>query len=208
MDTSTATAGAVAAMAALAACAAGGLCATSEAVAVTDAHELQPQSELEPEPECLGEGGLRDEPDAADELASAVTIMVNTSPIEIHPSTIVIEEIVGALLGHVPLLRKCPILIVCDWFKVKEQNKYRAGQITAEKAARYEEYVARLRRLAARGSGNVLEGARVLVLSERCGFGFAVKEALPHVVTPYPLLTIRLAQMHTMRLEIFDQHSP
>jgi hypothetical protein len=195
-------------MAALAACAAGGLCATSEAVAVTDAHELQPQSELEPEPECLGEGGLPDEPDAADELASAVTIMVNTSPIEIHPSTIVIEEIVGALLGHVPLLRKCPILIVCDWFKVKEQNKYRAGQITAEKAARYEEYVARLRRLAARGSGNVLEGARVLVLSERCGFGFAVKEALPHVVTPYPLLTIRLAQMHTMRLEIFDQHSP
>jgi len=133
--------------------------------------------------------------DAEDELGAAITIMVNTSPIEIHPSTVIIEEIVGALLGHVPLLRKCPILIVCDWFKLKEQNKYRSGQITAEKAARYEEYVARLHRLSAASSGNVLEGAKVLVLSERCGFGYAVKEALPHVTTPYILM-----QQHDRRL--------
>eukprot|EP01043_Picozoa_sp_COSAG02_P022893 COSAG02_NODE_1204_length_13898_cov_42.005870_10_plen_424_part_00 len=192
-----------AAIAALAACAARGCLPCAAPVvttnAVLDDEQLQsrpePEPETEPEPECVVAHKLSDGADGAEELASAITIMVNTSPIELHPSTIVIEEVVGALLGQVPLLRKCPILVVCDWFKVKDQNKYRSGQITAEKAARYQEYVRRLRCLSARDSGNVLEGAQILVLSERCGFGFAVKAALPHVSTPYILM-----QQHDRRL--------
>ena len=147
----------------------------------------------QPEPEPQPEPKLQPEPEA--ELAAAITVMINTSPIEIHPSTVIIEEIVGALLGHVPLLRRCPKLIVCDGFKVREANRYRAGQITAEKAARYREYVERLRRLSAPGSGNVLEGAQVLVLAERQGFGYAVRAALPRVATPYILM-----QQHDRRL--------
>jgi hypothetical protein len=52
----------------------------------------------------------RNESNAA-ELAGLVTIVVNTSPIELHPSTILIEEILEALLGHVPALRRCPKLV-------------------------------------------------------------------------------------------------
>ena len=175
--------------------AAGYLCALSRTA--------DPEPEPEPEPQPQRQAAPH--PPAADaslhlsaaerELAAAITIMVNTSPIEIHPSTVIIEEIVGALIGHVPLLCGCQKLIVCDWFKVKEANKYRSGQITAEKARRYEEYVARLRRLSAKGSGNALEGATVLVLTERSGFGFAVKQALPQVSTPYILM-----QQHDRRL--------
>lgn len=220
----TASAAGVAAVAVVAMTACTSLCATYTSadsvsgapMAIQDPPDLETETAPKPEPEpvlepvlgcvqqdrCVRESAVAqaNEQDAADELAAAITIMVNTSPIELHPSTIVIEEVVAALLGQVPLLRKCSLLIVCDWFKVKDQNKYRSGQITAEKASRYQEYVARLRRLSAQGSGNVLEGARVLVLSERCGFGFAVKEALPHVATPYILM-----QQHDRRLrQYFD----
>eukprot|EP01050_Picozoa_sp_SAG11_P029361 SAG11_NODE_8239_length_1042_cov_1.460233_2_plen_139_part_00 len=54
---------------------------------------------------------------AADELASLVTIVVNTSPIQLHPSTILIEEVLEALILNVPSLRHCPKLIICDWVR-------------------------------------------------------------------------------------------
>jgi hypothetical protein len=130
------------------------------------------------------------------ELAKALTIMFNTSPIELHPSTVLVEEVMGALIGHLPCLRRCHKLIVCDGYKIRDAgSKYRAGRITSDHTAKYHEFIARLKLLSASGSGSVLEGAQVLVLEQRQGFGFALKAGLEHVRTPYLLV-----QQHDRRL--------
>ena len=59
--------------------------------------------------------------------------------------------------------------------------------MTADKASDYEEYKAKLRDLSQRNEG-CLAGAELLELTERMGFGFALKEALEHVVTPLVLV--------------------
>jgi hypothetical protein len=119
---------------------------------------------------------------------------------------VLIEEIIGALIGHLPILARCPKLIVCDWFKLakaqgtggtggKGGNRYRAGQITRAHEQRYQEYVRRLREMCEPDSGTVLAGAQLLVMESRQGFGYALRAGLAHVHTPYLLV-----QQHDRRL--------
>jgi hypothetical protein len=67
---------------------------------------------------------------------------------------------------------------------VRGKNKFRSGEITAERAAAYEDYKGRLRALSMT-TGSLLAGATVLELADRNGFGFAMREGLAHVTTPY-----------------------
>ena len=102
---------------------------------------------------------------------------------------VLVEEVLGALVGHLPCLRFCPKLIICDWYKLRDAgSKYRAGQVSffckvslvswgapflncrghlcqiaPDHAAKYLEYIARLRVLCQSGSGSVMEGAQLVV---------------------------------------------
>ena len=100
-----------------------------------------------------------------------LTVIITTSPISTHPSTAMLEEVVGSF-ALVPGLRSCPTVVVFDGYKVKDQPRYRSGHVTADGAERYREYVRRVLRL---GLG------APLVLAERMGFGFALRAGLREV---------------------------
>ena len=64
-------------------------------------------------------------------------------------------------------------------YKTREKPKYRSGQVTEEGGLAYEEFLQRLKKL------NLGEIARC---QERQGFGFALKNALTRVRTPYVIV--------------------
>ena len=64
-------------------------------------------------------------------------------------------------------------------YKTREKPKYRSGQVTEEGGLAYEEFLTRLKKL------NLGEIVRC---SERQGFGFALKNALTRVRTPYVIV--------------------
>ena len=109
--------------------------------------------------------------DAFRPLHQLLTVVITTSPISTHPSTAMLEEVVGSF-ALVPGLRSCPTVVVFDGYKVKDQPRYRSGHVTADGAERYREYVRRVLRL---GLG------KPLVLAERMGFGFALRAGLREV---------------------------
>mmetsp|Transcript_20137 Transcript_20137/g.63357 ORF Transcript_20137/g.63357 Transcript_20137/m.63357 type:complete len:255 (-) Transcript_20137:28-792(-) len=78
-----------------------------------------------------------------------------------------------------PCLADCPVIVSCDGYKVREKPKYRSGQVTREGGDAYEEF---LKRLAKLNLGQIVR------CEEREGFGFALKNALRHVRTPYVLV--------------------
>ncbi len=67
----------------------------------------------------------------------------------------------------------------CDGYKTRDKPKYRSGQVTEEGGLAYEEFLTRLKKL------NLGEIARC---QERQGFGFALKNALTRVRTPYVIV--------------------
>ena len=112
-------------------------------------------------------------------LCDRLTVILCTSPVKTNPSTALIEETVGSMRHYAPELAACPTLVLCDGYKVKDQPKYRSGQVTAEGGAKYEAYLERLRALAF---------GRMVRCVERQGFGFALKHALTFVKTPYVIV--------------------
>eukprot|EP00937_MAST-01D_sp_MAST-1D-sp2_P000485 g485.t1 len=134
-----------------------------------------------------------------------LSIVLTTSPIAAHPSTSLVETVLRSF-AHVPGLFRCRLVIVCDGCKVGAKPKYKSGVVTDDAAARYREYIARLRclardgalgRMAAAGAG--LDGAvggsdsragaggslgfpaaqvHIEELPQRMGFGLAVQAAL------------------------------
>ena len=112
-------------------------------------------------------------------LEDKVTVVLCTSPVKSNPSTKLIQETYGSMCHYAPCLKACRLIICCDGYKTRERPKYRSGQVTQEGGLQYEEFLTRLKKL------NLGEIARC---SERQGFGFALKNALTRVRTPYVIV--------------------
>eukprot|EP00300_Choanocystis_sp_HF-7_P024345 c2576_g1_i1.p1 GENE.c2576_g1_i1~~c2576_g1_i1.p1 ORF type:complete len:333 (+),score=67.10 c2576_g1_i1:27-1001(+) len=124
-----------------------------------------------------------------------LTIVVTTSPVDSHPNTSILEQTITSL-SLIPCLcpnpaqsvaRTCRLVIVCDGCRVTDDNKFRQGKVTSDKAADYDEYKRRLRELSAQDQG-WLAGAEIVELKERMGFSFALKAGIEHVNTPYVMV--------------------
>jgi len=87
-----------------------------------------------------------------------LSIVITTSPIQSHPSTDVIDQVINSfdLLqldcssndtsnNNNNVLKKIQVLIVCDGYKVNQNHAYKSGKITQQKSVDYELYVERLK---------------------------------------------------------------
>ena len=117
------------------------------------------------------------------ELAAAApltTVIITTSPVASNPSTQMLEAVVDSF-ALVPGLTDCPIILVFDGCKISSQSRPKSGVVTEEEGRRYEQF-----------AGNCEELIRChpsfcnctcLRMSERVGFGCAVRGAMRQVVT-------------------------
>lgn len=53
------------------------------------------------------------------DLRALVTITLNTSPVPIHPSTRLLEEIVASIFEHAPEVAGCRLIIIADGYKAR-----------------------------------------------------------------------------------------
>ena len=115
---------------------------------------MQPEPEPDPEPEPATQRQL-----ALEEL---LTVIITTSPIQSHPSSQMLEEVLGSF-DHVAGLRGCRTLLMCDGYKIMGQQKQpkagsetkqpdseslraannqgKKGLVSAEVGRRYDEYI-------------------------------------------------------------------
>eukprot|EP00123_Amoebidium_parasiticum_P005069 comp16315_c0_seq1/m.14103 comp16315_c0_seq1/g.14103 ORF comp16315_c0_seq1/g.14103 comp16315_c0_seq1/m.14103 type:complete len:287 (-) comp16315_c0_seq1:294-1154(-) len=116
-------------------------------------------------------------------LRDRLTVLLTTSPVVTNPDTRMIEAVLHSF-AHVNQLGTCRLIIVCDGYKTGEKAKHRSGIITQEGIEKYGQFIERLRQLS-ETKESCLYGATIHALEERNGFGFAVKQALELVTTPY-----------------------
>lgn len=111
---------------------------------------------------------------------------VSSLPRRTHPSTRLIEEVFASIaaLGGCGACRK---IIVADGVKVREENKFRSGVVTADAEAAYRRYLHRVRALT-RNPESCLHGADLMALDERHGFAHALRRGLMRVETPFVLV--------------------
>ncbi len=71
---------------------------------------------------------------------------------------------------------------MCDGVNIKDDKKpmWRSGQVTERGAANYAEFKVRMRAICAAGQG-AFRNTEMLELTERSGFGFAMKAAIEKV---------------------------
>ena len=121
-----------------------------------------------------------------------LTVLITTSPTPSNPSLDLLEYVIGSF-SCVKGLSLCKKIIVCDGCKVRcrfsgdeSGSLWRAGQVTEEALAKYEEYKQALKeRVEKAENGDAFFNTEILELEERQGFGFAVKEGLKSVGTRY-----------------------
>mmetsp|Transcript_28369 Transcript_28369/g.90265 ORF Transcript_28369/g.90265 Transcript_28369/m.90265 type:complete len:461 (+) Transcript_28369:78-1460(+) len=126
-------------------------------------------------------------------LRERLAVILTTSPVGRHPSTELIDEVIGSM-QLASGLSGCDLIIVCDGYRKENSEgvpymepKYRAGIVDAASAVNYEAYKASLRKRS-RASCASTPSVRVFELESRHGFGFAVRAALEHVLTPYVIV--------------------
>jgi len=127
------------------------------------------------------------EVDTYDEVKRAISVILTTSPLPSCPSTAVIEYTLQTMAKFAPALVSVPLIVTCDGTKVSSENKYRRGEITEDRAKAYKGYKDNLRTLSASQKG-VWQNSKIVELTTRNGFGFAVKEGLKYVTTPLVLV--------------------
>eukprot|EP00928_Gymnodinium_smaydae_P070705 TRINITY_DN54488_c0_g1_i1.p1 TRINITY_DN54488_c0_g1~~TRINITY_DN54488_c0_g1_i1.p1 ORF type:complete len:401 (+),score=55.07 TRINITY_DN54488_c0_g1_i1:3-1205(+) len=123
----------------------------------------------------------------ARDIESKLTILITTSASESNPSTTVLEA-VFASFGIIDGLRGCRKIVVFDWPELDDSQvrNCREGRIQTKNLDAYNQYIQNVQTLC--GSGSVWENTSCKVLSERHGFGWAVKAALEEVKTDYVLV--------------------
>ena len=147
-------------------------------------HVVEPEPEPEPEPELIA-------------VQKLLTVIITTSPIQSHPSSKLLEDVLDSFV-HIPDLGTCRKLLVCDGFKViphkrkdggGTNNQSKKGLISAEVGRRYEEFVDSVTERSSKGVHPFGCGAtEVIRLKKHMGFAYAVKEALTRVDTPYVMV--------------------
>ena len=125
------------------------------------------------------------------DVSSLLTVIVSTSATQSNPSTLLPELVISSFFQNAPCLRHCEKIIVCDGYRKprkESRDEYRRGYLTEEAASRYEEYIRRLASLAHEEIEPIGRNAKVLVMPERRGFGYALKAALHFVKTQYVIV--------------------
>jgi hypothetical protein len=126
--------------------------------------------------------------DPAAAVAELLTVVITTSAVVSNPATDMIEEVVDSF-RNVPGLAACRLIIFCDGYKTqKDGAKWRPGHVCAAEGERYDEFVLRIQALAANEHPSPLNGATVMAMTERQGFGFGVKMSLAEVTTPFVMI--------------------
>ncbi|CAK0791596.1 unnamed protein product, partial [Prorocentrum cordatum] len=103
-----------------------------------------------------------------------MSVLVTTSP-----------AVLGSF-GRVAGLAECPLVIVCDGFNLCAKSTWKAGRVTEDAAARYEEYLCNLEGLL--DSGALPRGTRLVHMDGRNGQALALQAGLRYVETPYVLV--------------------
>jgi len=114
-----------------------------------------------------------------------MSVLVTTSPVPSNPSTMMLEAVLGSF-GRVAGLAECPLVIVCDGFNLCAKSTWKAGRVTEDAAARYEEYLCNLEGLL--DSGALPRGTRLVHMDGRNGQALALQAGLRYVETPYVLV--------------------
>lgn len=131
-------------------------------------------------------------------LQDLLTIVVTTSPIMSHPSTELLQRTFGTFHLAGTAFLTCPKVIVCDGFRKQDEGKVtkkhnnpkqamRNGIVNDEQASNYVVFKERLRKLCTGvGTDSPFWNTTVEELSERMGYGFALRHALRNCVsTPF-----------------------
>lgn len=132
-------------------------------------------------------------------LHELLTIILTSSPAKCHPSTEMLEIVVGSFqaIGA----ERCRTIVMCDGYKRGAKHRPSRGIINDEAARDYDEYINRLRQASNTTTtttttdksdletSSPLSNIEVVVQPERLGFGFAVKRAVcDFVTTPYVMV--------------------
>ena len=132
-----------------------------------------------------------------------LTVIITTSPIQSHPSSKLLEDVLDSF-AHIPGLDCCRKLLVCDGYKVIREtagrggngtnNQSKKGLVSAEVGRRYDEYVEAMTQRAEAGEypfdcySAAAGTTSVIRLKKHMGFAYAVKEALTHISTAYVMV--------------------
>lgn len=137
-----------------------------------------------------------------------LTIILTTSPIISNPSTLLLENVIETFHYGGPEFSSCRKLLVCDGFREQSstppedpaaaptvtkrhttaKSAMRSGIVDSQQKANYEQFKENIRaRVAAaeHDPADAFHNMDVLELSERNGYGFALKSALQLVTTKY-----------------------
>eukprot|EP00928_Gymnodinium_smaydae_P084856 TRINITY_DN6812_c2_g3_i2.p1 TRINITY_DN6812_c2_g3~~TRINITY_DN6812_c2_g3_i2.p1 ORF type:complete len:379 (-),score=81.70 TRINITY_DN6812_c2_g3_i2:171-1307(-) len=119
-------------------------------------------------------------------LGALVTVIVTTSAAPVHPSTELLDQVLGSLVTNAPELADSRVIVVCDGCKMSAKNAWRSGRVTEDGRDAYDVYKARLRAAfeASPAPAHLPRRCELLELPTNHGFGFAVRAALEHVDTP------------------------
>jgi hypothetical protein len=121
-----------------------------------------------------------------------LSIIIVTSPAPLHPDTSMLWSVLHSVDQNIPGLHKCPVIIVCDGYKLvgtaKRKNPYslsKSGFIQEEAARTYEAYKSVLQH-----ELDLLRPAShrqhvVLEMKDHAGFALSVKHALLHAKSTY-----------------------
>jgi hypothetical protein len=134
---------------------------------------------------------------------AVLTVIITTSPIQSHPSSKLLEDVLDSF-AHIPGLDCCRKLLVCDGYKVIREtagrggngtnNQSKKGLVSAEVGRRYDEYVEAMTQRAEAGEypfdcySAAAGTTSVIRLKKHMGFAYAVKEALTHISTAYVMV--------------------
>jgi len=108
-----------------------------------------------------------------------ITILVTTSPIPSHPSPVLLRALFASFRRHLPSLKGCPSLIVCDGYRRADGKP----QLCSEDA--YNQF---LEAVDERVHSGEFGACRVLKLSGKHGYGRALQIALAQVQTEFVLV--------------------
>ena len=131
-------------------------------------------------------------------LRELLTIIVTTSPIKSNPSTNIIQGCFNTFpMAGEEFAYQCPKIIICDGCRISEdlhtvvtkqhanaKQSLRNGIATKTQAENYQDYKSVLYQLC--HSDPLFQNTKIVELSERHGYGFALRHAITHhVTTPY-----------------------
>jgi hypothetical protein len=123
--------------------------------------------------------------DGEGRIDADIAIIIVTSPSPVHPDTSMLWEVLLSVDEHMPEFGRCPIVVVCDGFKLastfKRRNPFcsaKTGFILEDAARMYEAYKSSLRHELDLYGEKMGRQCFLLDLCKHSGFAFGVKHGI------------------------------